>query len=168
MVGTAEPGSNGLFTLTNSSGKAYAIGHAFYKFPIQFKNSSNASVISFSTTFIFAIVPEYVKLSGHGIAFIMSPNKEIPGALPSQYLGLFNSKNNGNNSNYIVAVEFETVQDFEFDDINDNHVGVDITSLRSIKSDPAGYFADQNGSFRNLSLKSGDPMQAYFKRIITY
>ncbi|KAG5533152.1 hypothetical protein RHGRI_027391 [Rhododendron griersonianum] len=84
LDGTAELGSNGLFTLNNSSRQAY--GHAFYNFPIQFKNSSNASVISFSTTFIFAIVPEYVKLGGHGIAFVMSPNKDIPGALPSQYL----------------------------------------------------------------------------------
>ncbi|KAI8539752.1 hypothetical protein RHMOL_Rhmol09G0207300 [Rhododendron molle] len=160
LDGTAELGSNGLFTLTNSSRQEY--GHAFYNFPIQFKNSSNASVISFSMTFIFAIVPGYVKLGGHGIAFVMSPNKEIPGRSPSQPISrALQHHNNGNNSNHIVAVELDTVQDFEFDDINDNHVGVDINSLRSIKSAPAGYFADHNGSFRNLSLKSGDPMQIW-------
>ncbi|XP_058182038.1 L-type lectin-domain containing receptor kinase V.9-like [Rhododendron vialii] len=159
LDGRAELSSNGLFTLTNSATRS--MGHAFYNFPIQFKNSSNASVISFSTTFIFAIVPGYPTLGGHGIAFVMSPNKEIPGALPTQYLGLFNSSNDGNRSNHIVAVELDTVQDFEFNDINDNHVGVDINSLRSIKSAPAGYFADQNGSFRELNLISGDPMQVW-------
>ncbi|KAI8539751.1 hypothetical protein RHMOL_Rhmol09G0207200 [Rhododendron molle] len=159
LDGRAELSSNGLLTLTDSS--PLLIGHAFHNFPIQFKNSANASVISFSTTFIFAIVSENVKFSGHGIAFVMSPNKEIPDPLPMEYLGLFNTTNNGINSNHIVAVELDTVQDPEFDDINDNHVGVDINSLRSIKSAPAGYFADQNGSFRNLSLKSGDPMQVW-------
>ncbi|KAI8539755.1 hypothetical protein RHMOL_Rhmol09G0207600 [Rhododendron molle] len=159
LDGRAELSSNGLLTLTDSS--PLLIGHAFHNFPIQFKNSASASVISFSTTFIFAIVSENVKFSGHGIAFVMSPNKEIPDPLPMEYLGLFNTTNNGINSNHIVAVELDTVQDPEFDDINDNHVGVDINSLRSIKSAPAGYFADQNGSFRNLSLKSGDPMQVW-------
>ncbi|KAG5533154.1 hypothetical protein RHGRI_027393 [Rhododendron griersonianum] len=159
LDGTAELGSNGLFTLNNNKRQRY--GHAFYNFPFQFKNSSNASVLSFSTTFIFAIVPEYPTLGSHGMAFVISPNKEIPGALPSHYLGLFNETNYGDSSNHILAVELDTTLSSEFDDINDNHVGIDINGLKSIESKPAGYFADQNGAFRNLTLISGDPMQVW-------
>ncbi|KAI8539753.1 hypothetical protein RHMOL_Rhmol09G0207400 [Rhododendron molle] len=43
----------------------------------------------------------------------MSPNKEIPGARPSQYLGLFNNINNGNSSNHTVAVELDAAQNLE-------------------------------------------------------
>ncbi|XP_058182035.1 L-type lectin-domain containing receptor kinase V.9-like [Rhododendron vialii] len=159
LDGRAELGSNGLFTLNESA--EGTIGHAFYSFPIQFKKSLNASVISFSTTFIIAIVSANRNYRGDGLAFVISPNKEIPGAFPSQYLGLFNSTNMEKSSNHIVAVELDTFLDYEFHDIDDNHVGININSLLSIKSAPAGYFIDRNGSFRNLSLKSGDPMQVW-------
>ncbi|KAF7112856.1 hypothetical protein RHSIM_RhsimUnG0185000 [Rhododendron simsii] len=66
VEGRAELGSNGLFTLNGSA--EGTIGHAFYSFPIQFKKSSNASVISFSTTFIFAIVPANGNYRGDGLA----------------------------------------------------------------------------------------------------
>ncbi|KAG5533149.1 hypothetical protein RHGRI_027388 [Rhododendron griersonianum] len=170
LDGRAELGSNGLFTLNESAegtiGHAEGtIGRAFYSFPIQFKKSLNHSVISFSTTFIFAIVSANRNYPGDlpvgGLAFVISPNKEIPGAFPSRYLGLFNSTNMEKSSNHIVAVELDTFLDYEFDDKDYNHVGIDINSLLSIESAPAGYFADRNGSFRNLSLKSGDPMQVW-------
>ncbi|XP_057505652.1 L-type lectin-domain containing receptor kinase V.9-like [Actinidia eriantha] len=159
LDGTAELGSDGLFTLSNSSKQEF--GHAFYNFPIQFKNSTNGSLISFSTSFIFAIVPEFRHLSGHGLAFVISPTKELYQAVPSQYLGLFNSTNNGLSSNHILAVELDTIQNFEFNDINNNHVGIDINSLISIASAPAGYVADKSGAFNNLSLTSGNPMQVW-------
>ncbi|XP_057505757.1 L-type lectin-domain containing receptor kinase V.9-like [Actinidia eriantha] len=156
LGGTAELGSDGLFTLNNSSRQQS--GHAFYNFPIYFENSTNGS---FSTSFIFAIVPEFRHLSGHGLAFVISPINELPGSILSQYLGLFNAKNIGLSSNHILAVELDTSQSPEFNDINDNHVGIDINSLISIKSAPAGYFADKTGAFNNLSLASGNPMQVW-------
>ncbi|THF98511.1 L-type lectin-domain containing receptor kinase V.9-like [Camellia sinensis] len=161
LGGTAKLDSNGLFTLTDTTIRE--IGHAFCNFPLQFKNSTNGgSVISFSTTFIFAIVPEYKKLGGHGLAFVVSPSKELQGTLNAQYLGIFNANNVGNSSNHIVAVELDTVQDFEFKDIDDNHVGIDINGLKSIKSASAGYFPTrENDTFKDLNLKSGDPMQVW-------
>ncbi|KAI9112159.1 hypothetical protein K1719_016682 [Acacia pycnantha] len=48
-------------------------GHAFYPNPIVFNGSS------FSTSFVFAIRSEYKTLSGHGIAFVISPAKALPG-----------------------------------------------------------------------------------------
>ncbi|PSS15723.1 Legume lectin domain protein [Actinidia chinensis var. chinensis] len=157
LDGTAELGSDGLFTLTNSS--EIQSGHAFYNFPIHFKNSTNGSLTSFSTSFIFAIVPK--TFSGHGLAFVISPTKELSEALPAQYLGLFNRENIGLRSNHLLAVELDTFQNAEFNDINDNHVGIDINSLNSIASAPAGYFADKSGAFNNLSLASGKPMQVW-------
>ncbi|KAI8539748.1 hypothetical protein RHMOL_Rhmol09G0206900 [Rhododendron molle] len=158
--GTVEFSSNGLITLNDYERQAN--GRAFYNLPIQFKNSSNASVISFSTTFIFATEPEYPILSIHGLAFVISPTKEIlPGALPSHSLGLFSGTNNENSANHILAVELDTIHSSESDDIIDHQVGIDINGLNSIQSNPAGYFPDQNGDFRNLSLTSGDPMQVW-------
>ena len=105
------------------------------------------------------MIPEYAKLWGHGLAFTISPTKETPGALPSQYLGLLNNTDLGNFTNHIFAVEFDTVQDFGFRDINDNHVGIDINSLVSNKSAPAAYFDGTNSSIQVLNLKSGQDRQ---------
>lgn len=157
MNGSAEITPDGLFRLTDVTRRE--IGHAFYSAPLRFKNSTNGSVFSFSTNFIFAVHPEYPNLGGHGIAFVISPTNKLTGTLPSQYLGLFNATNNGNQSNHIFAVELDTVQDFEFGDIDDNHVGIDINGLKSIESSPAAYFSEENQRFEHLGLQSGDPMQ---------
>lgn len=106
------------------------------------------------------MVPQYPQLGGHGLAFTISPSKDLPGALPSQYLGLLNSSNNGNSSNHVFAVEFDTVQDFEFGDINDNHVGIDINGLISNASAPAAYFLE-NSKKQDLNLKGGRVIQAW-------
>ena len=161
LNGVAQIRGNGILQLTNETQRQ--LGHAFYSNPIQFKNSTDGKAFSFSTAFAFAMVPEYAKLGGHGLAFTISPTKEIPGALPSQYLGLVNSTDNGNITNHIFAVEFDTVQDFEFADINDNHVGIDINSLVSNKSAAAAYFDGTNSSSQVLDLKSGQVIQAWIE-----
>ncbi|XP_022746697.1 L-type lectin-domain containing receptor kinase IV.1-like [Durio zibethinus] len=159
LDGIAEFTSNGLLKLTNETSRQK--GHAFYPHLISFKNSTNGSVSSFSTTFVFAIVSEYTNLGGHGIAFVIAPTRGLPGALPSQYLGLFNGTNNGNDTNHVVVVELDTIQNNEFFDINDNHVGIDINGLVSDKSFPAGYYEDVTHQFKNLTLISGQRMQVW-------
>ncbi|KAF8387817.1 hypothetical protein HHK36_026477 [Tetracentron sinense] len=160
LDGIAEIKPNGLLMLTNTTKQQKC--HAFYSHPIHFKNSLNSTqILSFSTTFVFAIVSEYSQLSGHGIAFVIAPSRGLPEALPSSYLGLFSEANNGNSTNHVVAVELDTIQNSEFHDINDNHVGIDLNDLRSVNSSPAGYFTNNNGGFRNLSLYSGQPMQVW-------
>ncbi|KAL2928030.1 L-type lectin-domain containing receptor kinase S.4 [Bienertia sinuspersici] len=99
--------------------------------------------------------PQFETLGGHGFAFTLAPSKELPGALPSQYLGLLNSSDNGNLTNHIFAVEFDEVQDFEFKDINDNHVGININSMISNASASAAYYVDGNSTAQNLVMKSG-------------
>ncbi|MBA0558497.1 hypothetical protein Golob_015512, partial [Gossypium lobatum] len=49
----------------------------------------------------------------------------------------------------------------EFDDINDNHVGIDINGLKSATSYPAGYYEDDSHDFKNLTLISGKQMQVW-------
>ncbi|XP_019464878.1 PREDICTED: L-type lectin-domain containing receptor kinase IV.1-like [Lupinus angustifolius] len=157
LDGIAEFTSNGLLKLTNDTKQQK--GHAFYQNPMVFKNNINETVSSFSTTFVFAIRSEYPNLSGHGIVFVVSPTKGLPNSLPSQYLGLFNETNNGNSTNHVFGVEIDTILSSEFDDINDNHVGIDINGLKSEKSASAGYY--DRGEFTNLSLISGNPIQVW-------
>ncbi|KAF2306174.1 hypothetical protein GH714_014899 [Hevea brasiliensis] len=157
LSGVAEIGKNGVLRLTNETSRL--MGHAFYTSPFQFKNSSNGKAFSFSTSFAFVVVPEYPKLGGHGLAFAISTSKDLK-ALPSQYLGLLNASDSGNFTNHLLAVEFDTVQDFEFEDINDNHVGIDINSLKSNASAPAAYYSD-DFSKQDLNLKGGYAIQVW-------
>ncbi|XP_072996702.1 L-type lectin-domain containing receptor kinase S.4-like [Typha latifolia] len=149
MNGVAEIEPSGILRLTNETSRL--IGHAFYPTSLQFKNATSGSAFSFSTAFAFAVVPEYPKLGGHGLAFAITPSKDLKGALPSQYLGLLNANDNGNVTNHVFAVEFDTVQDFEFHDINDNHVGVNINDMTS----------NASASAADINLKSGDTIQGW-------
>ncbi|XP_028783405.1 L-type lectin-domain containing receptor kinase IV.1-like [Neltuma alba] len=145
--------SNGLLQLTNET--VQQTGHAFHTNPIVLTNTS-----SFSTTFVFAIRPVTSPASGHGMAFVISPTKAFPSATAGPYLGLFNITNNADPTNHVFAVELDIIQSSEFDDIDGNHVGIDINGLKSMEYASAGYYV--NGfQFRNLSLKSGLPMQVW-------
>ncbi|XP_028783395.1 L-type lectin-domain containing receptor kinase IV.1-like [Neltuma alba] len=147
MDGPSSVSSNGLLQLTNKARTQK--GRAFYSNPVVFTNTS-----SFSTTFVFAIRPQYPAPSDLGImAFVISPTKAFPDALPSRYLGVFNVANNGNPNNHVLAVEFYAVKNNESGDISDN-------SLNSRNSTPAGYYANRF-QFQNLSLASGLPMQVW-------
>ncbi|KAF9600995.1 hypothetical protein IFM89_014980 [Coptis chinensis] len=163
LDGLAVITGSGLLRLTNNTKQM--TGHAFHPKPFQFKNlSSNGSTLSFSTTFVFAIVPKYSDVSGHGISFVIAPSRSLTGALPSQYLGLFNETSNGNPSNHVVAVELDTIYSSEFGDINDNHVGIDLNNLRSAISAPAKYYLDRTGdNYKNLSLISGQQKQVWIE-----
>ncbi|KAL3839495.1 hypothetical protein ACJIZ3_024086 [Penstemon smallii] len=161
LDGLAQITSNGLLRLSNVTKQQ--TGHAFYSIPLNFKNSSNGSVLSFSTYFVCALVPEFQPLGGHGMAFVIAPTRGLPGSLPSTYLGLFNDSNNGNFSNHVVAVELDTLKSTEFQDINDNHVGIDINGLVSKVAKPAAYYDNRIGSFQNLTLNNRRPMQVWIE-----
>uniref|UniRef100_J3NEE0 non-specific serine/threonine protein kinase n=1 Tax=Oryza brachyantha TaxID=4533 RepID=J3NEE0_ORYBR len=150
--GVTELRPDGILRLTNETSRL--IGHAFYPSPLRLlagAGGKNGTAVSFSTEFAFAVVPEYPKLGGHGLAFVVAPDPRLPGALPSQYLGLLSAADVGNATNHVLAVEFDTVQDFEFGDINDNHVGVDLNSLVS----------NASASAAPVNIKSGDTILAW-------
>ncbi|KAG8080896.1 hypothetical protein GUJ93_ZPchr0007g3074 [Zizania palustris] len=154
---TVTPG--GLLELTNGTDQQN--GHAFYPTPLRFVRSPGGSVLSFSTSFVFAILSVYTDLSAHGLAFVVAPSRDFSTALPGQFLGLANISSNGNGSNHFFAVELDTIQNKEFDDLNANHAGANVNGLRSEQSYYAGYYDDKDGSFRNLSLISREAMQVW-------
>jgi len=152
--------SNGLLELTNGTDQQK--GHAFYPTPLRFARSPNGTVQSFSTSFVFAILSVYTDLSAHGMAFVVAPSRNFSSAaLPSQFLGLTDIQNNGNVSNHFFVVELDTIQNKEFNDLNANHAGANVNGLKSLESYYAGYYSDEDGKFRNLSLISREAMQVW-------
>ncbi|XP_038720434.1 L-type lectin-domain containing receptor kinase IV.1-like isoform X2 [Tripterygium wilfordii] len=159
LDGMAQIASNGLLILTNRTDQS--TGHAFYPNPITFKNSKNDPVFSFSTTFVFAILPDLPDLAGPGFAFVIAPTRGLPGSETTAYLGLFNGTNNGNASNHVVAVEFDTFLHKRVGDIDGNHVGIDINSVNSVKEETAAYFDQETGRFINFSMISAKKIQVW-------
>jgi hypothetical protein len=160
LDGTATIREDGLLELTN--GSSHLKGHAFHPVPVRFRSSPDGGAVrSFSASFAFAILSTYPALSCHGIAFTVAPSTDLSSALAAQYMGLANIDNNGNASNHFFAAELDTTQNVEFQDINNNHVGVNIDGLHSTGAHPAGYYDDRTGSFQGMNLISGEVMQAW-------
>lgn len=150
--------SEGLLRLTNYTKEG--MGHAFYSMPSHMKKSSSGTILPFSTTFAFVIQPKDEDVWGHGLAFAISPSNNISEAMPSQYLGIF-SNGSAEGEDHIVAIELDTVQSVDVGDIDDNHVGIDIKSLKSVNSTPVSYVDDTDGVSKSLKLVSGHPMQVW-------
>ncbi|MED6130651.1 hypothetical protein PIB30_002765 [Stylosanthes scabra] len=152
-----------ILTLTHH--QTFSVGRALYHHKIQTKNSNSSSyVYPFSTSFIFSIAPFKNTLPGHGFVFIFTPVTGIfhGTSTAAQNLGLFNFTNNGNSSNHVFGVEFDVFKNQEFNDISDNHVGIDINSLTSLASHDAGYFPDEDhDSFKDLKLNNGENYQVW-------
>ena len=156
---------NGILTLTNDSSKI--LGHAFYPSPLPFKSGKNKFIVAtFSTSFVFSIIPKYPDLGGHGLAFVLISTREPKGCLLNQYLGLPNETSNQEFCTRFLAIEFDGIQNPELKVIDNNHVGIDISSLISDVSKSAAYYVPGNGHedhSKNISvnLKSGEPIQAW-------
>ncbi|CAL5047454.1 unnamed protein product [Urochloa decumbens] len=158
LDGAARITPSGLIELINDTSRIK--GHAFYPSPLRFRQSPNGTVQSFSLSFVFGLLSSFSEISGHGFAFFIAPSTDFTDAYPIQFLGLLNSTNNGISSNHIFAIELDTVQNAEFGDIDNNHVGIDINSLSSLKSSTAGFY-NNNGTFTNLTLHGGGPIQTW-------
>ncbi|KAG2673370.1 hypothetical protein I3760_13G088100 [Carya illinoinensis] len=154
LDGIAKIHPNGLLQLTNISNRE--LGRAFHKFPIKFDTTSS---LSFSTNFVFAMVPQEPKQGGHGIAFVISSSRSLNG-LASQFLGLFDPSNNNRTSDHILAIELDYITSLEFEDIG-NHVGIDVNEIRSLELAPASYYSNEERRNISLELISGNPMQLW-------
>jgi hypothetical protein len=160
LDGTASIKPDGLLQLTNGVGQVK--GHAFYPAPLDFQNKSvNNTVQSFSATFVFGIITDGSSPSNDGMAFFIAPSTNFLDAFPAQYLGLLNPQNNGDPNNHLFAVELDTVSNVEFEDINDNHVGININSLHSNISFVPQFYDSKNLQLQELSLSSNEPMQVW-------
>lgn len=142
---------NGIVGLTRELGvPVSSSGTVIYNQPIKFFDPESNVTASFSTKFSFTVNNLNPGVFGDGFTFFISPDNETLGSFGG-YLGLVNSTQL--TKNRFVAVEFDTRQDSYFDDPNENHIGLDIDSLKSVRTaDPV----DQG-----IDLKSGNLINAW-------
>ncbi|KAK6943625.1 Legume lectin domain [Dillenia turbinata] len=131
LDGRAKFTSNGLLELTNTR---HETAHAFHPKQVKLKNSSNSNV--------YAHLFAYFWKSTVSVRLPLFPKRSLPGASSALYLGLFDATNDGNSSNHVFAVELDTMQNPELDDIDSNHVGVGTNGIRSYSSASAAYYAN--------------------------
>ncbi|XP_042506347.1 L-type lectin-domain containing receptor kinase VIII.1-like [Macadamia integrifolia] len=124
-------------------------GRVLYSDPIRFRQSGSHSPVSFSTFFSISVINLNPSSIGGGLAFLLSPDDETIGEAGG-FLGLGDGQ--GSLSGY-VAVEFDTLMDLEFEDINDNHVGLDVNGMVSAQVGDLGALG--------IDLKSGDLVNAW-------
>ncbi|KAM7530666.1 hypothetical protein LguiB_034076 [Lonicera macranthoides] len=152
-----------ILTLTNDT--TFSIGRSLYPSRIVTKSPNSSLVLPFSTSFIFTMAPYRNQLPGHGIVFLFVPFTGIDGSSSAQHLGLFNRTNDRDVNNHVFGVEFDVFENQEFDDISDNHVGIDVNSLTSVAAHEAGYWVDGGGNdekdFRTLKLNNGRNYQVW-------
>ncbi|KAJ8553929.1 hypothetical protein K7X08_024607 [Anisodus acutangulus] len=148
--------------LTNDSNQ-FSLGRAFYPYQIPIKTTSNSSSIStsFSTQFIFSILPDDSSSPGFGLAFFLSASTSPPNALSSQYFGLF-SNATVHTVAPLLAIEFDTGLNPEFNDPDRNHVGIDLNSIESVVTQTAGYYNDSD-SFVPLNMRTGQNIHAWIE-----
>ncbi|XP_057804280.1 L-type lectin-domain containing receptor kinase S.1 [Salvia miltiorrhiza] len=143
---------------TNDS-EQYSSGRAFLPYRVPFKppNSTNATT-SFSTQFVFSILPEIADSPGFGLAFVLSNTTTPPRVVAGQYFGLFTSP--PRTVAPLLAVEFDTGRNTEFNEVNSNHIGVDLNSVLSEVTETAGYY-DSNSTFVEVNMRSGQNVHAW-------
>ncbi|CAN6268655.1 unnamed protein product [Urochloa humidicola] len=159
LDGMSVVAPNGLLVLSN--GTSQMAGHAFHPTPVRLRDGPGGAVRSFSAAFVFAIVSNFTVLSDNGMAFVVAPNTRLSTFNAGQYLGVLNVTDNGKDGNRVLFVELDTMLNPEFQDMNSNHVGVNVNSMRSLQNHSAGYYDDATGVFNNLSLISRQPMQVW-------
>ncbi|KAE9606081.1 hypothetical protein Lal_00024985 [Lupinus albus] len=120
-------------------------GRALYSRPIIFRQSGAHSPASFTTFFSFSVINLNPSSIGGGLAFLLSPDDDSMGDAGG-FLGL------GGGGSF-VAVEFDTLMDEEFEDINGNHVGVNLNTMVSTQVCDLGEIG--------IDLKSGDTVNAW-------
>ncbi|CAH8380796.1 unnamed protein product [Eruca vesicaria subsp. sativa] len=157
LDGSATLLPSGLLQLAKDS--QHQMGRAFIKKPIEF---SSSKPLSFSTHFVCALVPKPGIESGHGITFVISPTVDFTRAQPGRYLGIFNASTSGSNkASRLFAVELDTIKNPEFDETNNNHVGIDVNDPISVESAPASYLSKTDQKNVNVNLSSGEPIQVW-------
>nr|4M3C_B Chain B, Lectin Beta Chain [Butea monosperma]4M3C_D Chain D, Lectin Beta Chain [Butea monosperma] len=134
--GDATVTSSGTLQLTkvdkNGVPDPKSLGRALYASPINIWDSKTGVVASFATSFRFTIYAPNIATIADGLAFFLAPVSSPPKA-GAGFLGLFDSAV-FNSSYQTVAVEFDTYENTVFLDPPDTHIGIDVNSIKSIKT----------------------------------
>ncbi|TKW24914.1 hypothetical protein SEVIR_3G081666v4 [Setaria viridis] len=143
------------------------VGHAFYRYPISFrKTPSDPAMHSFTTSFLFEMTSLYEHYGStpgsDGVAFVISSTNKFlnDSLLPGPYLGLFNMSNRSSASRNILAIELGTIMNPKLNDIDDNHVAININSLISVNSHTAGFYTP-DGGFQSVRLNMEQVFQLW-------
>ncbi|KAI3820732.1 hypothetical protein L1987_08280 [Smallanthus sonchifolius] len=139
----------------------WSMGRAFYSTRIQMTRPGSANLTAFSTQFVFSILPEISSSPGFGITFVLSNATEPPGAIGGQYLGLF-ANPPSRTAAPLLAVEFDTGKNDEFNESNGNHVGIDLNNPESVEYVGAGYY-NSTGSFIPVDMRNGQNVHAWIE-----
>lgn len=144
--------SNGSLRLTRDLAVPNSgAGKVLYSKPIRFRQPGSPTPASFTTFFSFSVTNLNPSSIGGGLAFVISPDDENIGDAGG-FLGIMGGNSDPNG---IVAVEFDTLMDVPFKDINGNHVGLDLNSMVST----------QVGDLDTIGvdLKSGDLVNSWIE-----
>ncbi|PON45322.1 Tyrosine-protein kinase, partial [Trema orientale] len=119
------------------------------------KDNSNGNIIaSFNSTFVLNISPypsNQIPI-GEGLSFILTGKYPLPDNSDGKWLGIVNGTTDGLAQSQIVAVEFDTRKSF-LEDIDDNHVGLDVNSIYSIKQVSLSDYGLNLSSGSNLTAR---------------
>ncbi|PON45321.1 Serine/threonine protein kinase [Trema orientale] len=133
-------------------------GRALYKeqFRLWGKGKGNQKNVmaSFNSTFMLNISPfptgNYPL--GEGLSFILTSDPTLPKNSQGKWLGIVNDNTNGSSQAQILAVEFDTRKSYT-EDIDDNHVGLDLNSIYSIKQVSLTDYGLNLSSGSNLTIR---------------
>lgn len=134
-----------VFQLTDSVSSS--AGRVMYKKPIKLVEGNPRNLASFSTNFSFSMSKD----NGDGLAFIMVPSGFNLSMSGNTSFGL--SLEMDKSKFRVVAIEFDTLRDVKYGDLNENHVGIDVFSLVSVKV--------SNVSSHNIVLNSDKKLNSW-------
>ncbi|KAH0737285.1 hypothetical protein KY290_035990 [Solanum tuberosum] len=149
LLGDAHLGNNTIKLTRDLAVPNSGAGKVLYSKPVKFRQPGLDFPASFSTFFSFSVSNLNPSSIGGGLAFVITPDDESVGD-SGGYLGILDAEG-GQNGNF--GVEFDTLMDVEFKDINGNHVGLDLNSMIST----------QVGDLDSIGvdLKSGDLVNSW-------
>nr|GME05282.1 L-type lectin-domain containing receptor kinase IX.1-like [Ipomoea batatas] len=129
------------------------VAHAIYREKVPLWDPDSGKLADFTTHFSFIVDTQNRSSYGHGIAFFLAPvGFQIPPNSVGGFLGLFNTTTSDSSQNHIVAVEFDSFYNEEWDPKYE-HVGINTNSISSVVTAPW-----------NVTLHSGETADAW----ITY
>ncbi|KAI3442653.1 Protein kinase domain-containing protein [Psidium guajava] len=141
------------FSSRSRSSASSGIGRGFYAYPVRFLDPSSNSSASFFCRFSFAILRNPSCPFGDGLAFLITSDTDSFSPVDG-YLGL-PAPAFGSRESSFIAVEMDTSFDPSFEDINGNHVGIDVNSVYSL--------ASVDAVSRGVDLRSGKQITTWIE-----
>ncbi|KAJ9181192.1 hypothetical protein P3X46_009346 [Hevea brasiliensis] len=112
----------------NGESIKYKSGRVLYRKP--YRLWSKGYNASFNSTFVLNIQAQ-THPGGEGLGFILTGSSVVDINAEGQWLGIVEPQMNGSSQANTVAIEFDTRKSY-VEDLNDNHVGLDVNSVYSL------------------------------------